>query len=103
MRPIVVILGHGFWRRLGGRAGIIGETLVLDDVPHTIVGVMPEDFRVEVFDVPDDVYRPGDAPALRGGHSCVPGVSRHRPAAAGRVDTSRRRVSGGHGGRAAGA
>ena len=56
--PKVVILGHGFWRRLGGRAGIIGETLVLDEEPHTIVGIMPEDFRIGVFDVADNVYRP---------------------------------------------
>ncbi len=56
--PAVVILGHGFWRRLGSRPDIIGDTLVLDDQPHTIVGVMPEGFRVEVLDHPDAVYRP---------------------------------------------
>ena len=56
--PPVVILGHGFWQRLGARAGIIGQPLVLDDVPHTIVGVMPPDFRVEVLNQPDNVYRP---------------------------------------------
>jgi putative ABC transport system permease protein len=56
--PPVVILGHGFWRRLGSRPDIVGETLVLDEVPHTIVGVMPGEFRMEVFDQPDHVYRP---------------------------------------------
>ena len=54
----VVILGHGFWQRLGGRRDVIGQTLVLDDVPKTIVGVMPETFRVEVLNQPDNVYRP---------------------------------------------
>ncbi len=54
----VVILGHGFWQRLGGRTGIIGETLVLDDVPHAIVGVMPETFRLEIFRGSDSVIRP---------------------------------------------
>jgi predicted permease len=57
-RNNVVILGHGFWTRLGSRADIIGQTLVLDDVPNTIVGVMPSDFRIEVFTGPDTVYRP---------------------------------------------
>jgi len=54
----VVILGHGFWRRLGSRPDIVGQTLILDDVPGTIVGVMPADFRVEVLTVADAVYRP---------------------------------------------
>jgi predicted permease len=54
----VVILGHGFWQRLGGRPDVIGQTLVLDDVPKTIVGVMPANFRVEVLNQPDNVYRP---------------------------------------------
>jgi predicted permease len=56
--PNVVILGHGFWRRLGSRAAIIGETLTLDDVPHTIVGVMPEGFDLGVLNQPDNIYRP---------------------------------------------
>lgn len=57
-RGNVVILGNGFWQRLGARPDIVGTTLVLDDVPHTIVGVMPAGFRVEVFTGPDAVYRP---------------------------------------------
>lgn len=44
--PRVVIVGDDFWRReLGGRADIVGQTVMLDGVPHTIVGVMPKDFR----------------------------------------------------------
>lgn len=57
-RNNVVILGNGFWRRLGSRADMIGETLIIDDVPHTIVGVMPDGFRIEVFNEGDAVYRP---------------------------------------------
>ncbi|HYE88144.1 MAG TPA: ABC transporter permease, partial [Vicinamibacterales bacterium] len=57
-RNNVVVLGHGFWTRLGSRPDIIGQTLVLDDVPCTIVGVMPADFRIEVLSVNDAVYRP---------------------------------------------
>ena len=41
-----VILMHGFWqRRFGGDPGVIGQTLVLDDAPRTVVGVMPAGFR----------------------------------------------------------
>ena len=57
-QPPVVILGHGFWQRLGARNEVIGQTLVLDDVAHTIVGVMPAGFRLEVLNQPDAVYRP---------------------------------------------
>lgn len=57
-RNNVVILGHAFWARLGSPADIIGQTLVLDDVPNTIVGIMPADFRVEVFRQSGSVYRP---------------------------------------------
>jgi putative ABC transport system permease protein len=45
--PPEVILSHGFWqRRYGGDASAIGQTLVLDGEPVTIVGVMPRDFAV---------------------------------------------------------
>ena len=54
----VVILGYGFWQRLGGRSDVIGQTLLLDDVPTTIVGVMPRDFRIEVLNNPGAIFRP---------------------------------------------
>ncbi len=41
--PPVVILAHGFWERaLGGRPDVLGSTLLLDDVPTTVVGILPE-------------------------------------------------------------
>jgi predicted permease len=40
------ILSHGYWqRRFGGDRGVLGRTVVIDFVPHQIVGVMPRDFR----------------------------------------------------------
>ena len=46
----VVILSHGFWqRRYGGAPDVIGRTIRVDDVPRTIVGVMPASF---VFPLP---------------------------------------------------
>jgi len=42
----VALVSHAFWQsRLGGRADALGETLVLDDEPWTVVGVLPADFR----------------------------------------------------------
>ena len=41
----VAILSHAFWmRRFGGQPAAVGQTLVLDEQPHTIVGVMPPGF-----------------------------------------------------------
>ncbi len=43
--PEVVILSHGLWQRsYGGRPGILGETIVLNAKPVTVVGIMPEGF-----------------------------------------------------------
>jgi predicted permease len=43
--PRTVILSHGYWQRRFGGAGVIGQTLVVDGQPHTVVGVLPESFR----------------------------------------------------------
>ena len=44
--PAVVILGDGVWRtRYGGDAGIIDRQIRLDGEAHTVVGVLPPDFR----------------------------------------------------------
>jgi predicted permease len=42
----VVVLGHGLWVRLfGARPGVLGETVMLNGVARTVVGVAPEGFR----------------------------------------------------------
>ncbi len=41
----VVVLAYGFWRdRLAARPDIAGDSLRLDGVPHTVLGVMPPEF-----------------------------------------------------------
>jgi len=41
-----LLLSHGLWqRRYGGRSDVIGEAVLLNDEPFTIVGVMPADFN----------------------------------------------------------
>src|SRR5688500_17759772 len=38
----VVLISHELWQaRFGGRPDIIGQTLRLDEKPHTVVGVLP--------------------------------------------------------------
>jgi predicted permease len=44
--PGTALLAFGLWRtRFAQDPGVIGRTVLLNDEPHTIVGVMPPDFR----------------------------------------------------------
>jgi len=44
----VVILSDGFWKRyFGGSPSAIGQTVRIDERPHTIVGVMPPRFTLD--------------------------------------------------------
>jgi putative ABC transport system permease protein len=44
--PATLLLSHAAWRRdFGAVPDILGRNLVLDDVAHTVIGVMPPDFR----------------------------------------------------------
>jgi len=41
----VVVLSEGYWRtRLGGDPAVLGRRVLMDGVPHTVVGVMPASF-----------------------------------------------------------
>jgi putative ABC transport system permease protein len=53
----VVILSHGLWqRRFGGDPGILGKTIQIDGVGHTVIGVMPPGFRFNELSA--DVWLP---------------------------------------------
>lgn len=42
----VVVVSHGFWSRaLGADAAVVGQTIRLDAVPYTVIGVMPPAFE----------------------------------------------------------
>lgn len=41
-----LLLSHALWqRRFGGRPDVVGQTLMVDDQLHTVVGVLPAGFR----------------------------------------------------------
>lgn len=52
----VVILSQGVWQnRFGADPGILGRELVLDDVAHRVVGVLPDEFQ---YPSPVDAWAP---------------------------------------------
>ncbi len=60
-----VVLSHGLWQRLGGDVGMIGKSVVLSGISHTVRGIMPPEFRfplVSTGDVqtPVDLWQPLD-------------------------------------------
>ena len=56
--PQVVVLGYPIWQaRYGGDPGVIGKTLMINDVPVQVIGVMPEGFRLPT-DFNDDAAEP---------------------------------------------
>jgi len=60
--PRVAVLTHGFWeRRFGTEPGVLGQVVVLNNEPHTIVGVMPIGFR-EIWDTPEALISLHTAP-----------------------------------------
>jgi putative ABC transport system permease protein len=45
-RDHVVLLSHRYWQsQFGGDAGVIGQSLTLDNEPFTIIGVLPVEFE----------------------------------------------------------
>ncbi len=52
VRAPVVVLGHAYWqRRFGSDPRILGRSVVVDGVAHTVVGVLPPHFRYPDADV----------------------------------------------------
>jgi predicted permease len=58
-RPVALISG-GLWkRRFGSSPDVLGQSLTLNDVAYTIVGVIPADFHYTGINFhPSDVYTP---------------------------------------------
>ncbi len=42
--PLAVVLSHGVWRSRFGGGAVVGTSVLVDDRPATVVGVMPPDF-----------------------------------------------------------
>lgn len=55
----VVLIGHRLWReRLGGAADVLGRRIRLNDVPYTVLGVLPAGFSFPMGGKVPDLYLP---------------------------------------------
>jgi putative ABC transport system permease protein len=76
----VVLLAYDYWqRRFGGDTNVVGQTLSLNAISHTVVGVMPPGFR---FPKAAAVWTPLviEAPETkRGLHDRIQGIARLKP------------------------
>jgi putative ABC transport system permease protein len=79
--PPVAVLSYGLWvRRFGGDAAIVGRTVELGSVPHTVVGIIGSEFDSEQFEARPDVWVPLQAdPDRFDGGSIYQVTSRLRP------------------------
>lgn len=51
------LLSYGFWqRRFGGDSTVLGRSMSLNDTPHAVVGILPEDFEFPLSARPFDVW-----------------------------------------------
>ena len=73
--PSVTVMNNGMWRnQFGARADVIGEVVVLDEVPHTVIGVLPPNFELlpeDRFYVPLMQWAERDASKHRGDHQSI--------------------------------
>jgi len=55
----ITVLSHGLWmRRFGGDPTIVGRTIDINGVGHTVAGVMPAAFEFPVFNYKGDLWTP---------------------------------------------
>ena len=55
----VVVLSHEFWQSdLGGMRDVLGEALIVNGQPLTVVGVAPAGFQGTTFNLPSSIFVP---------------------------------------------
>jgi predicted permease len=48
--PLTVLLSHGLWQRaFGADPGVVGSSILLNDEPYEVVGIMPANFSPPAF------------------------------------------------------
>ena len=72
----VVVLSYPYWiRRFGGNPGAVGKTILLNQIPFQIVGILPQSFQPLSF---NDAGSPPDVWAPLGYDLSIPDAGRSR-------------------------
>lgn len=59
LKNFPVVLSYHLWQhRFGGDHTLIGQTLLLDGVPATVVGVLPPEFQLRLFEREKQLFAP---------------------------------------------
>jgi putative ABC transport system permease protein len=83
--PAVVIIGHGMYQnRYGSNPSVIGRTIRINDIPSTVIGVMPEGFKfpfntdlwMPLSQIPNLLEQKRNSRQLQAFGHLAPGVSR---------------------------
>jgi predicted permease len=83
--PPVTLLGYDIWQsKFGGRENIVGETVMLNGLGHTVVGILPRQLPAPISFVQLVVPRPFEPPGLtpeqiRGGAGFMQVTARLKP------------------------
>jgi putative ABC transport system permease protein len=63
----VAVLSHSFWQRhFNSDSGVVGETILLNNEPHVVIGVMPRSFRFPDSTLQPDIIVPAAIPPFNG-------------------------------------
>ena len=84
--PRTALVSYGFWQReLGGTAAALGRQIMLDEVPVTVIGVLPESFTVarqeDAFLPIGNFVLPNSMYFRRGDHFGLAAIGRLKPSA----------------------
>ncbi|HSK45213.1 MAG TPA: ABC transporter permease, partial [Candidatus Binatia bacterium] len=59
----IAVISHSFWlRHFNSDNNVVGKTILLDSVPHIIIGVLPRSFHFPDSDLQPDLIVPPDMP-----------------------------------------
>src|SRR5688572_9235783 len=79
-RSAVAVISHRLWmRRYNGNPDVSGMKIVLNDVPHSIIGVLPQGFQLPAFTETDTVVPVPENPSRSAGY--IRGIARLRQGA----------------------
>ena len=89
----VVLLSQGLWqRKFGGTPDVLGKTIVLNGVPHEIIGVMPPELRVPSTAQMWKPLAPSEGQRTNRGSFWLPVIGRLKPGVA--VEQAQTEMSG---------